>query len=222
MAKKKSQLNDYVELQNGSKLYLLPINEADIQGIIINLRNEFIEQGLPLDAPTYTTEVEEVFAWDAESVEKDGSDEDKQKWAEHEATLREFNTQQEYRVMYYVFTESPYKLVTSKGNEIDLSIDELEPDFNPPDAWIKKQANLGYALPDNPYDRKYDFLRYLVKGVEAQREIIVHAIALNLKGAVSDEGVLKYEAMFRGQMEKAGQETEARLDAIIERVGEMA
>lgn len=219
--KKKSQLNDCIELASG-KLYLLPIGEADIQGIIINLRNELVGKGYQLDAPTYKTELDEVFAWDAESVEKDGTEVDKEQWAKHESDLREFNVEQEYRVMYYVLTESPYKFVTKNGNEIDLTIDELEPDFNPPESWLKKQSRLGNIVSDDPYDKKYQFLRYLVKGVEAQREVIVKAIALNMRGAVSDEGVLKYEALFRSQMEKAGQATEERLDAIIERVGQVA
>ena len=139
----KQKLQDFIELPGGSKLYLLPISEADIQGIVLDIKRRFEEKGLPLDPPTYKTPAEEVIEWDAESVEKDGADEDKKAWAEHEEAIQLFNQEQVLKISYFILTESPYRLITAKGHKIDLVIDEVEGDWMPPQIWLERHKKLG-------------------------------------------------------------------------------
>jgi hypothetical protein len=218
----KSSIQDFVVFPNGAKLYLLPISEADVQGIALKVRAEFEAQDKPINPPTYTTEANELFEWDAESIEKDGSEEDKQKWLDYQLAINEFNQAQEYRTMFFVLTESPYKFVSSRGNEIDLTIDEIEGQWQPPEFWLKNQVKSGYILPTDPYQCKYDFLNSIIKGVELKREIITKAIALNLRGIVSDEGIAKYEATFRRAMAVSAKETEQKITIALEKFNAMA
>lgn len=215
-------MNDYFDLPDGSQLYLVPISEADLQGIILSVRREFEAAGRPVDPPTYLTAAEETFEWDKESVERDGSEEDKAIFSDHEKVLQEINNEQESRAVYYILTEGTSKLVTPNGGEIGLVIDVLTGDWQPPVAWLKHKQRTGYVLPDDGYDCKFDFLRSVVKGISPIRAITARCVALGLRGAVDEEGIAKFEATFRRAMAQAGRQAAARFDAALEGISDLA
>ncbi|MHA2069369.1 MAG: hypothetical protein ACXABY_33835 [Candidatus Thorarchaeota archaeon] len=207
---------DYVTLPNGGKLYLLPISQADIQGITLNVEKKWKEDGEPIDIPTYSTSIGEVIEWDKESIEKDGSPEEKEAWSLHELSIKRMHIERNQKIAYFVLTESPKKYETAKGSTFPLVIDDLEPEWEPPQTWLKRQQKIAsYELPDDPYDRKYDFVSSLLGEASLVFGIISKATALAMRGAVTDEGVAKIEATFQGAMETEQRKAEPRVLAAI-------
>ena len=221
-------LEDFITLPNGSKLYLMPITQADLQGINIIVEKEFADE--PIKPPTYTTKADEIFEWDKESIqlenkrERTGEELEEwnqtlEAWDKHEQALQRMAQEIDQRITRFVLTESPRLYQTKRGTEFDLTIDDLEPEWEPPQAWLKRQQSTkGYVLPDDPYERKYDFVASLINDTETMFRIVAKANSLAMKGAITDEGVSKMEATFLSQMGATLSKQEAQVIAALETV----
>ena len=117
-------LEDFITLPNGSKLYLMPITQADLQGINIIVEKEFADE--PIKPPTYTTKADEIFEWDKESIqlenkrERTGEELEEwnqtlEAWDKHEQALQRMAQEIDQRITRFVLTESP-RLYQTKGD----------------------------------------------------------------------------------------------------------
>lgn len=236
---KKQEILDYIELMNGSRLYLLPVTQADMAGKSLEAEKEFEATTGKLEQPWYWT-VEpddkgrggERALWTKKDVEKDGTDEEKAAWRAYEANQAQLNAFIEDKVFKFILGDGTSKLVTRAGNELDLVIDPVTYEWTPPENWLKRQNG---NAPADPYELKFLFLSPMIKDVETKRKIVSRCNLLNLRGVVTEEDLLKYDSIFRRAMAQvaegfdagpegteAGYETggQALLDLQLPEVGE--
>ena len=214
-------IDDFVTLRNGGRLYLLPLQEADIQQIALTVQWEFEARDELIQPPTYTTEAEEEFVWDAESIEMDGTPEQKEEFAQHTLAVQRMLAAQEARAIYYVLTEGTSRYISPGGKEVILEIDPIDDTWAAPATWLKRQQRQGYKVPEDVYQLKYDFVAALIRDVPTRRVITVRCLSLALKGAISDEGVARYEATFRSAMDAASQEIETSVSKSLDRAKDL-
>lgn len=146
-----SKLEDFVKLPNGGTLYLLPLQEAELQQIALRVKADFEARGEPINPPTYKTEADETFVWDAASVLADGTEEDKQAFLEYTNAATRLLTAQEKQAIYYVFTEGTSRYVSPAGKEILLAVDPVDDVWEPPTGWLARRLAQGYVRPANAY-----------------------------------------------------------------------
>ena len=210
----KQKIDSFIVLSNGGKLHLLPISEVELQDIIENTKKEF---GDKLNVPTYKTEIGEDFEWDADSLEKDGTEKDKEKWDKYQEHKKVFTELQEERSMFYVLTEGVKAYETAKGKMVDLVIDEVDFELELPEGWIKKRERQGYKLSDDIIQNKFDFVNSLLRTIAEKRNVITRCVSLGLKGIVKEGDLIKYEATFQRAMEQVSDQISANIDTIIEK-----
>jgi len=208
MTRKQEPTIDYVELRNGSKLYLLPLNPMSFHAIVADAEKEF--EPRKIEQPWYWT-VEpdadgkggEKVLWTKPDVLKDGSPEEKEAWRAFEQNQIQQNQFIEAEMLKYILIEGTSKLVSRGGNEIDLIIDPVTFEWDPPPAW---KARLNGNIPDDPYELKYLYLSPMVGDVEIQRQIGACCNVLTYKGAVTEEGLIRIASFLQGRMAQVGEE----------------
>jgi hypothetical protein len=204
--KKKQKYESFVELPNGGKLHLLPISQSTIENISKDVKRSFEKEGRQVDTPTYTTSAGETIAWNKESVEKDGTDEDKQSWEEYEKTESDLTLAQEQATSEYVFLYGTRSYELPTGGVVDLIVDEITGEWTPPAGWLSMKRRSGYVLPDDGYQAKMDYLNHLISSVSIIRDIITRCLMLSMKNAVPEEFLLEAEDKFRSAMVRAAEE----------------
>lgn len=211
-----SELVEYTKLLNGAHLYLLPITQDDLQTRSLEAEKRFEEEVGLIEQPWYWT-VEpdadgkggEKVLWTAKDVSKDGTPEEKEAWKVFEQNQAKQNTFIEDRVFRFVLTEGTSKLVTRSGNELDLVIDPVTLEWQPPRAWLDR---LNGNTPTDPYELKFLYLSPMVKDVDTRRKIVSRCNLLTLRGLVSEEDLERYDRIFRTAMAQIG----ARFNEITE------
>ena len=211
---KLAKIDDWLELpRNGGKLYLLPVRQEDHAGLAARITKQFENSTEYVEQPYYiatepnqkTGEPGEKVLWDARSLEKRGTDEDKEWMKNYLRSQQVLGKKIEDASMFMIAVDGTYCYETPKGSKIDLIIDDMEPEFNPPKGWIMKQERMGVELPDNPYDLKYMFVSNLIPDVITSREIVLRCMELSLEGTLTDEAVARFRFEVRGQMVRNAQ-----------------
>lgn len=208
------ELQDHIELMNGSLLYLMAVTQKDWDLKIIEAERAFAPQ--LMEQPWYWT-VEpdekgrggEKALWTAADVEKDGTDEEKTQWALYEQNQAERSAFIDDYVFEWILKECTAKLVTPLGHELPLAIDPVTMEWQPPEAWLKRQNG---NAPTDPYELKYLFLSEMIKDVKTRREIVLRMRFLYLRGAVTEEDYSRMADLFRRAMEKEGRRVGALLE----------
>ncbi len=209
-----TELTDYVELMNGSLLYLMAVTQKDWDLKIIEAERAFAPR--LMEQPWYWT-VEpdeqgrggEKALWTAADVAKDGTEEEKAQWALYEQNQAERSAFIDDYVFEWILKECTAKLVTPLGNELPLAIDPVTMEWRPPEAWLKRQNG---EAPKDPYELKYLFLSEMIKDVKTRREIVLRMRFLYLRGAVTEEDYSRMADLFRRAMEKEGRRTGQALE----------
>lgn len=190
-------MDNFIITSSGQRVEFQPVAQRDIERAVAVVEREFRERGEPLDPPWYWSIEpdesgqggEKVF-WDAASVAKDGTKEEKEAWAKHQDAVARLGKAQEQR-----------------GTELMLLRGiKNEADKKPTPEWVKDQEYWGIELPTDP--RKLS-LEYIQSEVLKTPFDIINAtkkvILLNLEGVVKDEEVKAVEATFQNAMEEAAQ-----------------
>ena len=198
--KKSQPIRDYVELVNGAKLYLLPIGEDRLNLSDYLAEKVFSESDDYIPTPTYDAGGETIL-WDAESMDQDGTDEEKKAWVEYEESQKLFEAEKFRQRMKLALVEGTRLFVSKTGVRVELVIDDFDPEFSPPDNWAKRQTGMGIDLPDDPYDLKHLFLSAFIADLKTQQEILFRCTSLALQGYATEEDILAHqEAIFRRQV----------------------
>jgi hypothetical protein len=207
-------LQDYVELMNGSKLYLAAISQRDWELKIIEAERAFAPQ--LMEQPFYWT-VEpdekgrggEKALWTAADVEKDGTEAEKAAWAAYEQNQAERSRFIDDYTFEFILKECTARLVTPAGNELNLTIDPVTYEWQPPEAWLKRQAG---DLPTDPYELKFLYLSSMIKDIYTRRELVLRMRFLYLRGVVSEEDYSRMADLFRRAMAAEGRRSGTLLE----------
>lgn len=211
---KLAKIDDWLQLpRNGGKLYLLPVRQEDHADLAARITSQFEKTDEYVEPPFYiveepnqkTGEPGEKVLWDAKSLERRGSDEDKEWMKRYQQSQQILSQKIEQASMFMIAVDGTYKYETAKGSTIDLLIDDMEPEFNPPKGWIMKQERMGVELPDNPYDLKYMFVSGLIPDINFSRELVLRCMELSMEGALTDEALNRFRFEVRGQMVRQAQ-----------------
>lgn len=209
-----TELLDYIELMNGSRLYLMAATQKDWDLKIIEAERAFAPR--QLEVPWYWT-VEpdeqgrggEKALWTTKDVEKDGTDEEKAKWTEYELNQAERSAFIDDYIFEWIIKECTSRLVTPLGNELPLAIDPITLEWKPPEAWLKQQNG---ATPIDPNELKYLYLSGMIKDAKTRREIVLRMRFLYLRGVVTEEDYSRMADLFRRAMETEGKRAGALLE----------
>jgi len=194
-------IRDYIQLMNGSKLYLLPITEERISLINHQVEKNFEDSDdfkqQPFYFPNNDPEAQPIL-WEVESMEKDGTPEEKQQWAEYEKSQSLLSQKQWEVLLKTCIIDGTSKLVSRKGSEFDLEIDDVTGEFSVPEHWRKRQKSLGVELPQDPYELKYLFVSPLISDIQSQQELFLRCSSLAMRGVATEEDVIAYiDAVFQ-------------------------
>lgn len=179
--------------EDGRQVFYRSINLLDLSEAEEGIRQEFIENGEPLDPPKYMVtaaggaQIEHDLTENNLQVEGDQEETERRmrEWAEHVEANNRLNIE-----LGSITTE-----IILDALEIDITEDEL-------DAWIAKKRKYHIRLPDDREEliRRYkmgELLRTPKDLLTAQGEIITFSSS----GAVTREAVRAAEDMFLGELQ---------------------
>lgn len=213
-----TELFDHIELMSGSRLYLMAVSQKDWELKIIEAERAFAPQ--LVEQPWYWT-VEpdeqgrggEKVLWTAKDIEQDGTDEEKADWAAYEENQARRSQFIDDFIFEWILKECTARLVTPLGNELSLAIDPITMEWQPPAAWLTRQAGNG-NLPDDPYELKFLYLAGMIKDVKTRRDIVLRMRFLYLRGVVSEEDYGRMADLFRRSMEEEGRRSGQKIDQL--------
>ena len=146
------------------------------------------KEGKPLPiVPTYETAADEIIEWDKAAVMKDGSEDEKQAWADYENNWIAFNEE--------------YNLRRAKIIALYLQDDPMKDT-----AWITEMEIAGIEIPEKEHDIKYLYMNTkILVGIfeDVENDFIRLLVFLQaLSGAISREVAEAFEATFRSVVER--------------------
>lgn len=215
-----AKIDPFVELPNGGKLYLFPILQDHFNDLAFRIEEQFNASDKFVEQPYYIIpaederdKAEKVF-WDERSVEKSGSDEEKEwfeNWKASNQTLQQeiLNAQRSM-----VFIDGVEKYITKKGTEIDLSLEEEEPEIKLPDWWLRKQERQRINVStykNDPYQAKYDFVSSLITNISVFKTIQNQCIMLALEGALTESSVEYFREAAQSDLAAFAQQLSSQL-----------
>lgn len=173
----------------GEIIPLKPISLLDVQRAQDAARQEFIDNGEPIDPPTYR--IEQLGYEDSENAPTeeynfktilDAPEEDKQLWAKHIEALNRLGEERQRRTA----------IIFAEGADIEL------PDN---DDWIKRQKKLfNIDAPDDPDERKVFYLNRVLLKTPADKDGFQWAVySLSMTGA-TEEAIQAMERLFWSTM----------------------
>lgn len=204
-----AKIDDWLDLpRNSGRLYLLPIRQEDHADLAARITSQYKKTDEYVEPPYYITEQPnektgepgERVLWDAKSLEKRGTPEEKEWWANYQRSQQVLAKKTEDASMFMIFVDGTYKYISPSGFEVDLRIDDIDPVFNPPSGWVMKQERMGIELPDNPYDLKYMFVSGLIPDITTSRELVLRCMELSMEGTLTEEALARFRGEVWGQM----------------------
>lgn len=188
-------MDNFIITTAGRKVEFQPVAQRDIERAIAVIEREFNQRGEPLEAPWYYSIEpdangnggEKVF-WDAASVAKDGSQEEKEAWVKHQDAVNRLAMAKDLRA-------TEVMLLRGIKNEEDK---------RPTPEWIKEQEYWGIELPSDPRKLQLEYIDSEILITPIDKITATKKVALlNLQGVASEEDIASVEATFQDAMAEA-------------------
>lgn len=188
-------MDNFIITTAGRRVEFQPVAQRDIERAVAVIEREFKSNSEPLDVPWYYSIEpdengnggEKVF-WDAASVAKDGSQEEKEAWAKHQDAINRLNMAKDLRA-------TEIMLLRGIKNEVDK---------HPTPEWIKEQEYWGIELPDDPRKLQLEYIGSEILITPIDKIAATKKVALlNLNGVASEEDIASVEATFQDAMAEA-------------------
>lgn len=188
-------MDSFITTTAGRKVEMQPVAQRDIEKAVAVVEREFRAKNEPIDPPWYWSvepnekgEGGEKIFWDAASVAKDGTAEEKEAWAKHQDATNRFERAKEERAT---------EIMLLKG----IKNDE---DRRPTPEWTKDQEYWGIELPTDPRKLALEYIQSEILKtpfdlIQATKKVAL----LNLNGVVSEEEIASVEATFQDAMAEA-------------------
>lgn len=189
-------MENFIITTGGRRVEMQPVAQRDIEKAVAVVDREFKAKEEPVDPPWYWSvepdengEGGEKVFWDAASVAKDGTEEEKAAWAKHQDTTNRLAKAREARA-------TEIMLLKGIKNEADKM---------PTPEWVKEQEYWGIELPTDPRKLALEYIQSEVLKtpfdiINATKKVVL----LNLNGVVKDEEIAAVEATFQDALEEAG------------------
>lgn len=189
-------MDSFIITTGGRKVEMQPVAQRDIEKAVAVVDREFKERKEPIDPPWYWSvepdekgEGGEKIFWDAASVAKDGTAEEKEAWAKHQDATNRLAQAREARAT---------EIMLLKGLK-------NEEDRRPTPEWTAEQSYWGIELPTEPRKLTLEYIQSEVLKtpfdlIQATKKVML----LNLDGVVSQEEIASVEATFQNVVEEAG------------------
>lgn len=182
-------MDNTIVTSHGRTLVVRPVPRSELDRIAAQVQREFRERGEPLDPPTYTVETPigtETYPHDEASI-AEASEEEKRQWAAYQDAQR--------RLSMTIWLRN-LRLAIIRG--LGMKPGDV------PAEWEEEQRLLGLDVPEDPLEKLLAYVRSELLPTEwdAQR-LIAKALALSLKGMVSDEEVAALEETFLRGMDRS-------------------
>lgn len=188
-------MDNFIITTAGRKVEFQPVAQRDIERAVAAIEREFKQRGEPLEAPWYYSIEpdengnggEKVF-WDAASVAKDGTQEEKEAWAKHQDAVNRLAFTKDLRAT---------EIMLLKGIK-------NEADKHPTPEWIKEQEYWGIELPSDPRKLQLEYIDSEILITPIDKIMATKKVALlNLNGVASEEDIASVEATFQDAMAEA-------------------
>lgn len=188
-------MDNFIITTAGRKVEFQPVAQRDIERAVAVVEREFKQRSEPLEAPWYYSIEpdadgnggEKVF-WDAASVAKDGSQEEKEAWAKHQDAVNRLNMARDLRA-------TEVMLLRGIKNEVDK---------HPTPEWIKEQEYWGIELPNDPRKLQLEYIDSEILITPIDKIAATKKVALlNLNGVATEEDIASVEATFQDAMAEA-------------------
>lgn len=188
-------MDNFIITTAGRRIEFQPVAQRDIERAVAVVEKEFKEKGEPLDIPWYYSIEpdengnggEKVF-WDAASVAKDGTTEEKEAWVKHQDAVNRLAFAKDLRA-------TEIMLLKGIKNEVDK---------HPTPEWIKEQEYWGIELPTDPRKLQLEYIDSEILITPIDKIAATKKVALlNLSGVASEEDIASVEATFQDAMAEA-------------------
>lgn len=188
-------MDNFIITTAGRRVEFQPVAQRDIEKAVAVIEREFKARGEPLDPPWYYSIEpdangnggEKVF-WDAASVAKDGTVEDKEAWAKYQDAVTRLAFARDLRA-------TEVMLLRGIKNEVDK---------RPTPEWIKEQEYWGIELPSDPRKLQLEYIDSEILIAPIDKIAATKKVALlNLNGVASEEDIASVEATFQNAMGEA-------------------
>lgn len=188
-------MDNFIITTAGRRVEFQPVAQRDIEKAVAVIEREFKARGEPLDPPWYYSIEpddngnggEKVF-WDAASVAKDGTVEDKEAWVKYQDAVTRLAFARDLRA-------TEVMLLRGIKNEVDK---------RPTPEWIKEQEYWGIELPSDPRKLQLEYIDSEILIAPIDKIAATKKVALlNLNGVASEEDIASVEATFQGAMAEA-------------------
>lgn len=188
-------MDNFIITTAGRRIEFQPVAQRDIERAIAVVEKEYRANNEPLDIPWYYSIEpdangnggEKIF-WDAASVAKDGTQEEKEAWVKHQDAVNRLAFAKDLRA-------TEIMLLKGIKNEVDK---------HPTPEWIKEQEYWGIELPDDPRKLQLEYIDSEILITPIDKIAATKKVALlNLNGVASEEDIASVEATFQDAMAEA-------------------
>lgn len=184
-----------------------PISLLDLQLAKNAIKEQFKEEGKPIDPPTYEIFLEfenkNVYEPHTEATIQEGTEEEKEAWQKHFEAAEEMSREILDRTA----------LITSEGIIFDLPED---------DSWIKRRKKLlNEDVPEDEDEKRLYYINNVLLKTQADRENLTLEIHLLSMTGASSEAIEAYEEWFRGEVAITNRKVVERLKAQLEKQKEL-
>ena len=198
------------ETESGETIRVKPVSNLAITMIRLRVRDEFREDGEPIDVPTYSTETVagdvQTFDLDEASIEVPDDAEEtarrKALWDAYQDATYRMMAEANKRVLKYVYSEGVLAEV--------------------PDGWVEEMREYGIPIPDSPKEQKtYYVMLRLAPTQREQLALSARIVRLSVQGRVDDTLLEAAEATFRSGLGAdvregdSGSETDDSAESVV-------
>lgn len=220
-----AKIDDWIELPNGGKLFLLPIKQQDQAELAARIETQFKQTDDYVEHPFYYSveptdnDPGERVLWDDRSLDKSGTDDDKAWMIRYKKSQALLSEKQESASSFMTLVDGTYKYISPQNKEFNILIDDDNPAFNAPKGWLMKQKRLGFDADNiDPYELKYAFVSSLIPDIDTLRLVFSRVTELSMRGALTQEALNSFRRNLQREMVKNAKRLEENLSEPTETI----